>query len=518
MKLWKLTKFLYFYNRTQVISFTVGSSFTGVATNFAEISAATGGTDIDSTPDADNTNDGTPKDDVVNEDRKTTPANDEDDHDPASITVVPSCVPPVFKTVVTPATCSGAVANSDAIIYISNLVNADKVGYSVGTVYTGPSYDVATSATGASATFTGLANTAGNNVYTVRVFNGSNTCYKDQVVIIPIRDCNPFCTVDAGNDLIICNPGSTADLKDALASEEWVVGAGNPAAASIDANTGMVSGMTADGIYSFVLRDKVNTSCSDMLYVFKGQSILPTLSSCESTFQLPTLAGLTWTLAAGNTASVTPSGLVTGMSADGVYGFIATGLCATTVDVAKVSCSCVAPNAGPDFTVCLPKTSANLVDAPSGYTWVAGVGNPAAASIQATSGVIAGMSTAGIYKFVLQKIGEATCFDEVFVTVSNGETPIVLCNDGSTSYTVVAQSGLTNVVWYNMAGTQVGTGSTLIVTSNTTGLADGTEAFYYVGQNGTASGCDIELCCPVKFLTQTCCPTPNCVGVTIIKN
>ena len=69
-----------------------------------------------------------------------------------------------------------------------------------------------------------------------------------------------------------------------------------------------------------------------------------------------------------------------------------------------------------------------------------------------------------------------------------------------------------------MAGTQVGTGATLVVTSNTVGLSDGTEAFYYVGQSTTLNGCDVELCCPVKFITQACCPTPNCGAITVIKN
>lgn len=44
-------------------------------------------TDKDSTPDKDRNNDGTPKDNVVNEDRKRNPTDDEDDHDPERLTV-----------------------------------------------------------------------------------------------------------------------------------------------------------------------------------------------------------------------------------------------------------------------------------------------------------------------------------------------------------------------------------------------------------------------------------------------
>ena len=170
------------------------------------------------------------------------------------------------------------------------------------------------------------------------------------------------------------------------------------------------------------------------------------------------------------------------------------------------------------MTICLPKTTLDLADAPAGTTWSVGSGNPAAATINATTGVITGLTVVGTYKFVLSQTADATCKDEMQIIVTNGDVSITLCSDGSTSYTLIAQANLTNVVWYNMAGQQVGTGANLIVTSNTSGLADGSEAFYFVGQDGTASGCDVQLCCPVKFITQNCCPVPNCVGVTVVKN
>jgi choice-of-anchor A domain-containing protein/uncharacterized repeat protein (TIGR01451 family) len=67
------------------ITFTVAEDFKGKAINAAEISGAEGGEDIDSTPDDDPTNDGTPKDDVIDEDGKN--GGDEDDHDIEEITV-----------------------------------------------------------------------------------------------------------------------------------------------------------------------------------------------------------------------------------------------------------------------------------------------------------------------------------------------------------------------------------------------------------------------------------------------
>ena len=269
---------------------------------------------------------------------------------PASCAVV--CTKPTFILATTPATCSGTTANSDAKISLSTITNGDKAAYSIGSTYTGGAYSAATAVSGGAITFSNISNISSNNVYTIRVFNGSDACYQDKTIIIPVSDCNTLCLVDGGNDMMICNPTATVDLKDAAATEEWIVGTSNPAAATINISTGVVSGMSADGIYSFILRDKVNTSCSDMVYVFRSLTVLPTLSSCDATYQLPTDGGVTWTVAAGNTASVTAAGLITGMTTNGTYTFNATfGACTATVDVVKITCPiivppCPSPNCG----------------------------------------------------------------------------------------------------------------------------------------------------------------------------
>ena len=68
-----------------MISLNIADDFTGETTNFAEISAAEGGQDCDSTPDSNPNNDGTP----VNDDIGTgcDEGGDEDDHDPETIIV-----------------------------------------------------------------------------------------------------------------------------------------------------------------------------------------------------------------------------------------------------------------------------------------------------------------------------------------------------------------------------------------------------------------------------------------------
>lgn len=177
---------------------------------------------------------------------------------------------------------------------------------------------------------------------------------------------------------------------------------------------------------------------------------------------------------------------------------------------------CTPPNAGIDVTICLPKTTIDLTDAVAGTAWSSAIGNPALASINATTGQIIGLTAIGTYTFVLTNLSDATCKDEMNVIVTAGEEAISLCDNGTTSYTLMADAGLTEVVWFNMSGQQIGLGNTLVVNSFTTGLADGSEAFYYEATN--QQNCTLTACCPVKFITVKCCPVPNCLFLTVIKN
>ena len=95
--------------------------------NVAEIQSATDPngnpvTDIDSTPDANSTNDGTPKDNVTNENHKANPTADEDDHDPESIRVVnPSIV--ILKKLNTPQ----PIRTGDPISFTLTITNTGDV-------------------------------------------------------------------------------------------------------------------------------------------------------------------------------------------------------------------------------------------------------------------------------------------------------------------------------------------------------------------------------------------------------
>ena len=112
------------------ITLTVDAAFMGTSlTNFAEISSAVGGTDIDSTPDNTNGNDaggavGTPSDDVTAGDGSGTPGDnvpgtDEDDHDPAPVTVNQTFDLALTKTNPTPT----SVAPGGNVTFTINVFN-----------------------------------------------------------------------------------------------------------------------------------------------------------------------------------------------------------------------------------------------------------------------------------------------------------------------------------------------------------------------------------------------------------
>ncbi|GAB2558358.1 SdrD B-like domain-containing protein [Spirosoma areae] len=116
---------------TRTIIFTVNTGVTGELVNRTEISSATGGTDVDSSPDTNPVNDAggaanSGSDDALNGDGTGTPggstaATDEDDADPAIITVTPTPVCSI-NPVVTVGPCLTATStySTTAVVTLAN--------------------------------------------------------------------------------------------------------------------------------------------------------------------------------------------------------------------------------------------------------------------------------------------------------------------------------------------------------------------------------------------------------------
>jgi SdrD B-like domain len=96
-----------------------------------------------------------------------------------------NCVQPAANFVPIPAKCINLVPQDNGRIVLTAFTNADRFGVNLGNTYAGPAYAAATTITGINQDLqTGIPN-VGGGTYTVRIFNGSNTCFKDYVITVP---------------------------------------------------------------------------------------------------------------------------------------------------------------------------------------------------------------------------------------------------------------------------------------------------------------------------------------------
>ena len=79
-----------------------------------------------------------------------------------------------------------------------------------------------------------------------------------------------------------------------------------------------------------------------------------------------------------------------------------------------------------------------------------------------------------------------------------------VCSDGTNTVTLSCDASLTNVIWFNSSGVQVGLGCNLTVDNTLvgTGMVGQTECFYYEGDD--SSSCPGESCCPVTVTVLNC--------------
>lgn len=107
---------------------------------------------------------------------------------PVNVASATCCETPTANLITVRGTCTNAlVPNDDARIVLMGSTNADAFGVSEGATYTGPAYP----ATALGSVPFGLKSDVPNagGTYTVRIFNGSNTCYLDTTIIVPATPC-----------------------------------------------------------------------------------------------------------------------------------------------------------------------------------------------------------------------------------------------------------------------------------------------------------------------------------------
>ena len=100
------------------ITLTAVDPTIGTNVNVAEISSAVGGIDLDSTPDGTADNDGPVTDDEVNNG-----AGDEDDNDPAPVTVEPGIFDLALRKTLADGTNSGTASVGDTVTWAITVFN-----------------------------------------------------------------------------------------------------------------------------------------------------------------------------------------------------------------------------------------------------------------------------------------------------------------------------------------------------------------------------------------------------------
>ena len=113
-----------------------------------------------------------------------------------------------------------------------------------------------------------ITNMTKDGVYTFRITDGA--CFDEAQVI---RKAKP----DAGNDLTICSPQTTASLFIPTGTDSWttVANPANPSPATIIPDFGDITGMVNTGTYQFVLN---SVGCTDTVKVIKLKGVTVTVT------------------------------------------------------------------------------------------------------------------------------------------------------------------------------------------------------------------------------------------------
>ncbi|MFN8344918.1 MAG: SdrD B-like domain-containing protein [Spirosomataceae bacterium] len=122
-------------------------------------------------------------------------------------------------------------------------------------------------ATSASYTPTGaVIQTPGTYFYGVIVRDPTGDGCNDEEFAVLVVNAKPNAGPDYTGGSMICNTVGTVDLPDAANGESWSQLGSSPKAATINASTGVVTGMDAIGTYQFILKNAA-TGCADTVVV-----------------------------------------------------------------------------------------------------------------------------------------------------------------------------------------------------------------------------------------------------------
>lgn len=291
--------------------------------------------------------------------------------------------------------------------------------------------------------------------------------------------------------------GGTISLTDATPGGIW--SSSNPAVASVNATTGVLTGVAGGGV---TITYTVGSGC----YVTKNVSVTPTSPitgpSTVCTGSTITLAdaigGGTWSSSNPAVATVNVgTGVVTGISTGSAVITYNVGGCITTKTITVGPGS---PITGPG-SVCVG-SSITLFDSTFGGVWMSG--NPSVAFVDSASGVVTGISF-GLATITYSAGG---CTATKTITVNSLPAPII----GSSSVCVGGTTTLTDAT----SGGTWSSSNPAIATVNAagvvTGISTGTATITYTA---AGSGCKVTKTITVTGAAPIVGPSFVCVGSTI---
>ncbi len=300
--------------------------------------------------------------------------------------------------------------------------------------------------------------------------------------------------------------GATGTLADATAGSAGTWITSNPAVASVNPSTGLVTGISAGtAVITYNIANPCGASATTTVTINPTPAPIGTGSGYVCTgLTLPlTESGVgTWTSSTPSAATVSSSGVVSGVAAGTttISYTLLTG-CAPATAIITVNPN---PTALLGSTSVCTGTTTTFTDATPAGTWTSSA--PSAASIGLTSGIITGIAAGTTNISYTLANG---CYSIQPVTVNLSPAPIT----GSTSLCVGATTTLTDATlggsWSssNPAQATINAGSGLM-----TGVFAGSPTIYYTL---SATGCKVSVPVAINPLPAAISGAGNvCVGAT----
>jgi gliding motility-associated-like protein len=391
----------------------------------------------------------------------------------ASKTVTPSGTT-TYTVTVTDA--NGCTDTDDVTVFVNPLPSANAgsdqticVGQSATLTATGGVSYSWSNGLGSGASKT--VSPTGTTTYTVTATAANGCTNTDQVTV----NVNTLPTVNAGNDVTICNGSSISLSASGAATYSWNQGLGAGQSHTVTpavTTTYTVTGTAANGC--------VNT---DAIIVTVGSALVPDAGSpvsvCAGTGV--TLSGsgginYTWSNAAGTTLGSAQQLSLTPASTQYYYLTVTDGLSCSGEDSVLVTVNPLpTANAGADEVICLGESVSITATGGTTYTWNTGLG----------AGASHVVSPASTTTYTVTATDGNGCTDADDITVTVNPVPTVLASADATicggeSSTITA-NGAVSYSWNNSLG--AGQSHTVQPDSTTTYVVTGTNSFGCTAQD-----------------------------------